>query len=49
MYAPPAMSKFPLPDGHPNLADLLSDIAGVGDIDFEITQIDEFAQPAVFD
>ena len=49
MYAPPATSEIPLPDGQPSLADLLSNTAGVGDIDFEVTQIHEAAQPAGFD
>ena len=43
------MCKIPLPDAQPSLADLLSNTAGVGDIDFEVTQINEVAQPAVFD
>ena len=49
MNAPPAMSKIPLPDEQSRLADLLCNTAGVGDIEFEVTQIDEVAQPAVFD
>ena len=49
MYAPPAMSKVPLPVGQPSLADLLSNTTGVSDIDFEVIQNDEVAQPAVFD
>lgn len=49
MNAPPTLSEIPLPDGQPSPADLLTNTAGVGDINLEVTRIDDIAQPAEFD
>ena len=49
MNTPPATSEIPLPNEQPSLADLLCHTEGAGDIDFEIPEIDDIAQPAVFD